>query len=76
MGQQVLMHMLDFFESVAKSFLSQQDGHVPKGWTGSELKPRPIFLNNVPVLEALLRSSILDVRHQSMMRRGLCNLIL
>lgn len=69
------MHVLDF-ESVAKSSLSQQDGHVPKGWTGSELKLQPIFLNNVPVLEAPLRSSIWDVKHQSMMRRGLCNFIL
>lgn len=41
--------MLDL-ESVAKPFLSQWVMHVPKGWTGSELKLWPIFLNNILVL--------------------------
>lgn len=59
LGQQVLMHTLDF-ESVAKSFLSQRDTHIHQGWAGSELKPWPIFLNNVLALEALIRRSILD----------------
>lgn len=75
LGKQVLMHMLDW-QPVAKPFLSQRDTRVPKGWTGSELQLWPIFLNNVLVLYALIRSSILDARHWSMTPRGLCSLIL
>lgn len=49
------------FESVAQSFLTQWEPRVPKGWTGSELKRWPVFLNNVLLLKALIKR-VLDKR--------------